>query len=283
MKEPENQGQHRISQVYLKQFGYQKDNKWWISVSQKGIPHTDNLLIEDFTKETNIFDVPFKDFKIRRQFENSSSIVESHYRTVISNLDNQKQLTLRDRDVLCNFVPNLMCRTKPFRSFIDLLLRDRDTRDKFINEITLFKGNSQETKDLLRIFKIEYQLNLVIGILMSHLLTVLRRFKQVVIKDSENKGWLTTDNPVCLDKQGHHEWIMPIKSEIYFPLSRDYCLFMFHEKSELNMNPLRQLKLNKINTVDFNTFDTITKKIVFNLDEFLIMPCQIEETDLTKN
>ena len=197
--------------------------------------------------------------------------------------DNQKQLTPRDRDVLCNFVPNLMCRTKPFRSFIDLLLRDRDTRDKFINEITLFKGNSQETNKLLAIFKIDYQLNLVIGILMEHLLTVLRRFKQVVIKDSENMGWMTTDNPVCLEKQGHHEWIMPIEAEIYFPLSRHYCLFMFHEKSELNMNPLRQLKLNKINTVDFDTFDTITKKIVFNLDEFLIMPYQIEETDLTEN
>jgi hypothetical protein len=208
MNEPGNQGQHRISQVYLKQFGYLRDEQWWISVYQKGKESTDNKLIYEFTKETNIFDVPFKNFKIRRHFENTSSQIESRYRTVISNLTHQKQLTPKDRDLLCHFVPNLMCRTKPFRHFIDLLLRETDTREKFINEITLLCGDSKETKELLRIFKIDYQLNIVVGILMNHLVTVLRKFKQVVIKDTENKGWMTTDNPVCLDKQDHHEWIM---------------------------------------------------------------------------
>jgi hypothetical protein len=281
MNEPENQGQHRISQVYLKQFGYQKDDDWWVSVYQIGKKTTDNKLVNDFTKETNIFDVPFKDFKIRRHFENTSSLIESRYRTVISNLTNQKQLIPKDRDLLCHFVPNLMCRTKPFRSFIDLLLRDRETRDKFINEITLLRGVNEETRELLSIFKIDFQLNVVVGVVIEHLVTVLRQFKQVIIRDAEDKGWMTTDTPVFIDKQEHHEWIMPIEAELYFPLSRDYCLFMYHEKSEIDSNPLRKLKENKINTVNFETFDEITKRIVYNANEFIIMPTQMQETDVT--
>ena len=281
MNESEHQGQHRLSQVYLKQFGYQTDGEWWVSVSQKGKEFTDNVLIEEFTKETNIFDLPFKDFRIKRHFEKSSSLVENHYRKVISNLHNQKQTIAKDRDVLCNFVPNLMCRTKPFRHFINLLLNESDIRDKFINEITIFKENSKDTIELLSILQTEYQLNVVVGVLMNHLVTVLRHFKQVIIKDSENKGWITTDNPICLDKQGHNEWIMPIEAEIYFPLSKDFCLFMYHNKSELNTNPLRQLNVNKINSVDFATFDSITQKIVLNLNEFLIMPYPMDRTDVT--
>lgn len=165
--------------------------------------------------------------------------------------------------------------------FIESLLKTSDTRDKFINEITLFKGNSDETKELLKIFKIDFQLNIAICVLMSHMVTVLRQFKQVVIKDCENKGWLTTDNPVHLDKNGHHEWILPIESEIYFPLSKDFCLFMYHDKAKIDSNPLRKLKINKVNKIHFPLFEDITKRNVLNLDEYMIMPIELEETDVT--
>ena len=36
----EFQGQHRISQIYLKQFGFKRDGKWYISVWRKFLSHT---------------------------------------------------------------------------------------------------------------------------------------------------------------------------------------------------------------------------------------------------
>jgi len=191
MSEPIEQKQHRISQVYLKQFGYEKDDRWWVSVYQVGRKTTDNIPIEQFTAETNIFDLPFNDIKIKRHFENTSNIIENGYRTVISNLHNQKQLTPKNKDLLCHFVPNLMCRTEPFRSFIDSLLRTSDTRDKFLNEITLLTGDNKEIKVLLSILKIDFQLNIAICTLMNHMVSVFRKFQQVIIKACENKGWLT--------------------------------------------------------------------------------------------
>lgn len=281
MSEPKDQKQHRISQVYLKQFGYEKDGRWWVSVYQVGKKTTDNILIEEFTAETNIFDLPVNDIKIQRHFENTSNIVENRYRTVISNLHNQKRLTPKDNDLLCHFVPNLMCRTEPFRNFIDSLLRTSDTRDKFLNEITLLSDDNKEIKPILSMLKIDYQLNFAIGVLMEHMVKVLRNFQQVVIRDCENKGWLTTDNPVYMDRQGHFEWILPIEAEIYFPLSKDFCLYMFHDKSEQNQNKLRQLKVNAVNRVDFPTFENMTNMIVRNFKEYMIMPVELENTELT--
>ena len=71
MGTPKYQGQHRISQVYLKEFGYVKGGKWYIAIWEKSKNHTDYVLIENFTKETNVFDLPFfESGEERRHFEN---------------------------------------------------------------------------------------------------------------------------------------------------------------------------------------------------------------------
>ena len=94
---------------------------------------------------------------------------------------------------------------------------------------------------------------------------------------------LTTDNPVYMDRQDHNEWIIPIEAEIYFPLSKDFCLYMFHDKSKQNENILRQLKIDRVNKVDFTTFESMTKNNLRNLNEFLIMPVELENSDVTKS
>ena len=278
--EPTYQGQHRISQVYLKQFGYPIEKPIKLSVYEAGRKMTSNVNISDFTKEINVFDLPFTDPELKRHFENTSNKIETKYPVVISNLKNQMRLTPKDKDVLNHFVANILCRTYPFRTFIEGFLEQPDTRDKFINEMTMFSDNSKETKWFLSLFKIDYQLNLAIGTLMNHLVHVFRRFDKVIIKSVENKGWLTTDSPVFHEKHGHFEWIIPIESEIYMPLSKDFCLFMYHPKSKNNSNPLRKLKPDSVNEVDLETFDEITKKIVSDYDKYLIFNSQIEDTAL---
>jgi hypothetical protein len=64
----------------------------YISVWRKFLNHTDIELVENFSKEINIFDLPYEDFKLRRHFEDASSIIEANYGTVIKTLTHQKQL-----------------------------------------------------------------------------------------------------------------------------------------------------------------------------------------------
>ncbi|WP_017495737.1 DUF4238 domain-containing protein [Flavobacterium sp. WG21] len=282
-EEPINQKQHKVSQVYLKQFGYKIDDEYWLSVYKMGNEKTENVLIRNFTTETNIFDLPIDDFEIKRHFENLSSEVESFYRTVISNLHNQKRLTPKDKDVLNHFVANLLCRTNPFRRFINDLLNDDETRNKLINEITMFSNDTEENKLVLDHFGKDFQLNLALGTLMNHLLNVFRNFKKVIIKDCDEKGWITTDSPIHLDNQEVYDWIIPVETEIYFPLSKDFCLFMYHPESEKKDNPLRQLKVDKINEIPFELFEKISMKIGRDFDEYLIFCNHYEPTKMGLN
>lgn len=277
------QKQHKVSQVYLKQFGYKKNGEWWLSVYKAGKSETENVKIKDFTAEINIFDLPFKPSELKRHFESTSSKIENYYQTVISNLHHQKRLTSKDKEVLNHFVANIMCRTNPFRGFINDLLKCSDTRDKFIKEITMFSNDKEEVQAFLDKFKIDFQLNIAVGILMEHLILLFEKFDKVILKESNGNAWLTTDSPVHLDRQNKYEWIIPIESEIYLPLSKDFCLFMFHPKSEVSSNPLRSLIVDRVNELDFETFDAITQKIIVDYDEYLILNIEIEPTELTKN
>jgi len=281
--EPIYQKQHKVSQVYLKQFGYEKDGEWWLSVYKAGKSVTENVKIKDFTAEINIFDLPFKSTVLKRHFESTSNKIESYYRTVISNLHNQKRLTSKDKEVLNHFVANIMCRTNQFRNFINGLLRCCDTRDKFIKEITMLSNDKEEAKAFLDKFKIDFQLNIAVEILMEHLVLLFEKFDKVILKESNGNAWLTTDSPVYLDRQNKFEWLIPIESEIYLPLSKDFCLFMFHPKSEVSSNPLRSLNVDCVNELDFETFDAITQKIIVDYDEYLILNIEIDSTDVTIN
>tara|TARA_R110002050_G_scaffold14038_6_gene44685 strand:- start:2318 stop:2677 length:360 start_codon:yes stop_codon:yes gene_type:complete len=116
---------------------------------------------------------------------------------------------------------------------------------------------------------------------MEHLVRLLEKFDRVVLKESNNSSWLTTDRPVPLDKQNKYEWIIPIESEIYLPLSKDFCLFMFHPQSEISENPPRRPKVDCVNEIDFNTFDTITNKIIDGDDACLVTSMKLNPIDVT--
>lgn len=271
--EPETQKQHRISQVYLKKFGYKENDEWMLSVMKLGKKVTENVKISEFTVEHNIFDLPFKDFNLKRHFENTSGLIENDYNRVVNNVKNQKKLTPKDLDLLNHFIPNILCRTSNFRFFINELLVDKKVRKKLLKEIVLFNKTEvkiENIENLLDILKPEIHLNLVIGTLMNHLVFVFKRFKKVVLKSPKGYCWLTSDNPVYIDFQNSNEWIMPIEAEIYFPISKEYCVFLFNESSKLNSNPLRKLKVNKVNNISFEVFDILANKIARNLDEYLI-------------
>jgi len=124
MKFVRYQGQHRLSQIYLKHFGYKKDGKWYISVWYKGDNHTDILLIRDFTNETNVFDMPFYEEELKRFFENfSNKQLENHYGKIIKSIANNNFIP-KLKNLLFTFVANLICRSIPHRDSFNTLLLD---------------------------------------------------------------------------------------------------------------------------------------------------------------
>jgi len=271
-KHPIKQKQHRLSQVYLKKFGYLQDNDWMISVMKKGNKITENIKISEFTTEVNIFDLPFGNIEERRHFETLSGKIENQYNTIINNIENQKRLIPKDKDFLNHFTPNILCRTTHFRQFVNWLIEDNELRKSLFDEITMFKGADSRVdfEILTEASPPETRINVIMGLLMNHLVYVFRHLKKVILKSPDSYGWLTSDNPVYIDSQNNDRWLIPIEAEIYFPLSKKHCLFLFNENSKLNSNPLRKLKIDSVNTLDFDTFNTVAIKIARNLDNYLI-------------
>lgn len=232
----------------------------------------------------------FEKMEDRRHFEIKSKLIEDEYRKVINSLKQQKRLTPRHRDLLCNFIPNLMCRAKPYREIFQSCLDFPDAKEAFLNEITMFWPEQLPIlKTSLSNIPEDTHLNYVIGHVMNHLIKVLRSFNFAILKDYGNRGWFTSDNPVVIDPQENntdmedkYPWIIPVDSEIYFPLSSDYCAFIFHPKSKKNSNPLRELKPNKVNEIDDNNHDRICRMIGQHESEYFIFNQEIEPTFLDR-
>jgi|694.fasta_scaffold119915_4 hypothetical protein len=289
MSSPKFQKQHRISQVYLRQFGYLKENIWYISVWEKFKDYTDNKRIDEVTVETNIFDLPFEEEEIKRHFENTNSKIETLYPTIIKSLKNQKLLTPRHKDILCHYTANLFCRSKSTRTYFQNILNNSKNTNLFLQEITMFEPDILETFKLaFPLIPIEQRLNMAIGTIMNYLVTVLRSFNCIILEAIPDKGWFTSDNPVVINPQessidtSEYLYTIPIDSEIYLPLSPDYCLFFFHKNAIQNSNPLRTSPLNKIVKVDDIMHDSICKLILGNCDDYFIFNQQLDKTLIPK-
>ncbi|MHA3786849.1 DUF4238 domain-containing protein [Flavobacterium hauense] len=276
--EPEFQKQHKISQVYLKQFGFKKEGKDWVSVLKIGKGETENILISQFSTEINIFDFELPDIEPheRRQFENLSGLLEDKYRTIINTLKGQGKLIPLHKDLLNHFVANLLCRNSRFRSYIDKMINDELTKDVIIEELEMFGKVDFDLDFVMSHLTGKNKLNFIIGFLMDTLVKIFRNFSATVLKANEGYGWLTTDSPVYLDTQGELYHTIPVESEIYLPLSRDYCLFMYHKDSKINSNPLRALPVNKVCDLDFLEFDKINNMIARGFEQFLIFYTETE-------
>lgn len=266
MDTPIYQGQHRISQVYLKEFGYLKDGKWYIAVWEKSKNHTDFVLIENFTKETNVFDLPFfESVEERRHFEIKSVIIENEYKKILNTIENQQQLTPRHEDLLRHYIANLICRARPYRELFEDYLKYSHVKEAFLTEITMFKPEDLPIlKESISYIPEETHLNYITGHIMNFLVNVFRSFHCIILKDYANRGWFTSDNPVIIETQedlnelnDEYQWTIPVESEIYFPLSPNYCAFFFHPKSPKNSNPLRNLEKNKVHQSDEKTHEKI--------------------------
>ena len=275
------QQQHRISRIYLKSWSFTKDNIELLTVFDLILFAIEEVPVDKFTTTINEFDLPSKHPIERRHYETTAAKVEGWYPMVLNTIRNQKRLTERHEDILRHFVSLLYCRSEVIREEFDFFLRYPSARDKFINEITQLqqKGDNPAEDILLalQVVKKEKRLALITGIITNHYARVFRSFSAVILGSKGCMSWLTTDLPVVIDKQENFNYLICWDSEVYFPLSPEYCLFLFHPKSSLNSNPLRRAAPNKIHLLDDKDVDTINQKILKETYRYLILPQQYKQ------
>jgi hypothetical protein len=257
------QRQHRVPKIYLKQFGFQENTIWKVFVVDSKNHSLECIPIDLFSVTINEFDFSADNYKQKRHFEDTAGNIESLYPMVVNTISNQKRLRPKHEDILRHFAASLILRSECNRKFFIDLLQDPETRDKFLDEVMMFDDEKPDIVKLAySIMDEKEHLPLIQGKIANHLVHVLRSFQAVVLQDFDGRGWPAFDDPVCIDFQKNYSWILPIEAELYLPLSRKYCLFLFHPKSALNINPLRNLQPNKLHCLVEEDYDRVFKKLI---------------------
>jgi hypothetical protein len=276
MQNPDNQNQHKVPQVYLRQFGYQYKGQWKVSTKTIGEKYTRQKSIESFLSETNVFKIKSEVSEIQNLFEKFNGLLEDGYLEIISDLENG---TLSDKSqaYLFQLIPNLVTRTDSFRTLVKDLL-ESDARKNFLTVICIHKFGSLELLHQSDFFRMlneppvdESIINKTLIFFADHMFRKFAWYDIVILQSQDDKPWFTTDNPVVLENRKKKFNFFTDESEVYFPLTPKYLLYFHHQKSSDKENKFRAYEKNKIYVVNDEDNLSLQRKIMLNLDEYLII------------
>lgn len=280
------QDQHKVPEVYLKKFGYRdENNQWKVSVIKIGEQFTRQKSIGSFTAETNVFDIESEDPEIRRLFESLNTGLDSSYNSILEELDQNGSLSQNADAYLMQFIANLICRSDYWRDWAKGMLahKNRPAIIKamlwfhFKDKMTFTEMEQQPLYKLLAYGKPELALNRVLMMFNAHLLLRLQHYEFVFLKSQEGKPWYSSTNPVIVENRISTYELLEKESELYFPLSPKYLVYLHCPQSDDKENDLRGYKTNAIHPVTNEQTEHLVKKIIGNaFDEYVIVPIRWE-------
>lgn len=276
MKQPENQNQHIIPQVYLKQFGYISKDQYKVSVLKQGEKFTRQKSIKSFLAQTNIFDIKSHNPEIERLFESLNCDIENVYLEIIADLDNDGKLSGKSQAILLQLIPNFIARSNEWRSNLMYLLNS-DAKENILKMICAHRADSLEEltqQDFYRVMadnSADEIINRVLLFFQEYLLRRIGHYEIVILKSQDGKPWFTSDNPIVLENRTRKFEFMTKESEVYFPVNPDYLIYLHFIDSDDKTNELRNLESNVINiATDEQNFD-LQQKVMRNAHEYVII------------
>lgn len=276
MKQPANQYQHKVPQVYLKQFGYLFGKQYKVSTIKIGEKFTRQKSIKRFLTENNIYDIDSEIPEIERLFEQLNCDIETEYPDIISDLENNGTLSEKSYAVLLQLIPNFIARSDSWRSKIDSLLNS-DVKTNFLKIICAHRSDSfdnLETKDFYRVMAdnpADEIINRALLLFTEYLLRRIGHFEIVILQSQEGKPWFTSDNPVVVENRTAKFEFMTKDSEIYFPINPQFLAYLHFKDSDDKENELRSLETNVIHLVSDQQNWDLQKKVIKNAHNFVII------------
>lgn len=283
----EDQKQHIIPKVYLKQFGYVNKNGTWkvpvfkiedislMNKIDKTIVRQSN--IESLLREQNIYDIPLLNGE-KRILENFFKLTEDNYQEIINEIKNQSILSFEKKDRLLAFIALLYVRAKDFRQILGKALSDRD--NTFL--LGIMSDNIERVNLLYNIPK-KSAINILSVFSGGYVYNALRNSRVFFINTISSEKWATTDNPVMVKfKIGVKRNVdfFGVDTKLLCPLSQDYLAYIDYKESKMRVYPeFDSLMENKVSNISENTFEIIWKELTdkIRITEFLILPTEKNE------
>ena len=281
MKKPIKQSQHKVPQVYLKQFGYRFKQQHKVSVLKIEESFIRRKSIESFLAKTNIFDIQSELPEVERLFEQLNCDIENEYPDIISDLENKRTLNEKSYAVLLQLIPNFIARSDRWRLMIYSLLKS-DVRTNFLKIICAHRADSfedLETKDFYRIMAdkpAKEIINRALLLFTEYLLKRIRYFDIVILQSQKGKSWFTSDNPVIVENRTAKFEIMTKDSEIYFPINPQFLAYLHFKDADDKENELRSLETNVVNRASDQKKSDLQQLIMRNAHNYVIFPGEFQ-------
>lgn len=253
LKYPPIQSQHKLPQVYLKQFGYLKGEQWMVSILQKGERFTRQKSVGSFTAETNVFDIESEDDRFPRIFETMNADLENLYHEMLNDISDNSIIPDKCWEIIVQLTPNLMVRSDYWRDFVTGIL-ETENKNAFLEiTVSVHTKSIEELQDLKKkhFYKVisegkvtQSKLNKIIMHFLNYIFHHLKTFDLIIIEAPEEKEFFTSDSPVNF-KANQEEGQLGLyskNSEIYFPLSKKYLAYFHYQNSDKKFPSLRRLK-----------------------------------------
>lgn len=264
-----DQLQHRIPQVYLRLWSFKdKSNADTLCVLKKGDPVPHRKHVKKFTAEINLFDTTIHDAGFERFFDEKCKYVETNYPKVVSALTHGTY-SGQTRIYLTEFTSNLFVRQRKTFEFLTSIIDKEYLRNKFLNEFTILEDD--DNPNLIKAVyeeisidiehTIDSRVSAVILPAWKHFNKVIGHFNHVILKAPQERAWFTSDNPVIVHWFGVDGWILGPDAEVYFPISKEYLVYMFSEKLEKS-GSLRSLPFDQVSDATIEIFDDIMFNVI---------------------
>jgi hypothetical protein len=291
IKFPPNQDQHKLPQVYLKEFGYLHNEQWMVSIINRGERFTRQKSIGSFTAETNVFDIESEDDRFPRMFESLNCDLENLYHEMLKDIDDNDEIPDKCWEIIVQFTPNMMVRSDYWRSFVKEILESKDKNTFLEITISVLSKSPEDLQNLKEknFYKVisegkitNSKLNRVLILFLNYILHHLTPLDLIILEAPKGKEFFTSDNPVNFKpnqikgKLG----LFSVNTEVYFPLSPKYLAY-FRFKNAKKSNPLLSKLQNrgiyKIQDImSEEEYDKLIQNEIIGVsDELIISPKKI--------
>lgn len=288
IKFPPNQDQHKLPQVYLKEFGYLNKEQWTVSVQKRDEKFTRQKSIGSFTSETNVFDIESEDDRFPRMFESLNCDLENLYREMLKDIDDNDEIPDKCWEIIVQFTPNMMVRSDHWRDFIKEILESKNKNTFLEITISVLSKSFEDLQSLKEknFYKVisegeltNSKLNRVLILFLNYIFHHLRTLNLIILEAPEGKEFFTSDCPVNFkpNQIEGKKGLFSINTEVYFPLSPKYLAYFYFEGAKTSNPILRVLKNRGIYKIaDILTEEEYDKliqnEIIGVSDEMIIIP-----------
>ncbi len=278
-----DQKQHRIPQVYLRQWAFRNDkNAEVLSVLKSGEDVSHHVTVKRFTAEKNLFDTTLHDEGFSRFFDKQSQYVESNFPKILQALS-QNAYDGQTRIYLSEFISNLFVRQQTTYDLFKWILPREPLRKKLLNEIAILEDDPEqplirgvyEEMSIDPDHTLDSKVSAIILQAWKHFNQVLQRFTHTVIKVPGEMYLPTSDNPVVVQGMAEDAWLIGPDAEIFFPISKEYLVYMRAKnkpkRSSLATFPEEQVTIASEEVIE----DVILNVTVKSKYNFAIVPVDL--------